>query len=581
MTRRTAAQYNWGKLEFDETLLTKHFTVQASKTVKFIVVHHMTIVGSGNGSALDACYNVWQSRAASAHYGIDGALVRQYVWDRNYAWSTGDTDGNRYGISIEHANSAAGPKWTVADATWKTGAKLAAHLHKTYKLGRPVSGKTLRKHSSFKATACPGPYMDSIWSTYVAEVQRVYDSLTGAPTPTPEQPIVWTSRADEYRVDITLPVYGRTAPHVDATKVTAALAVGSIIYATEITTRPDGDWVRSKFGTCFKASSLTLISDEPVPEQPEPEPGATQYTVIPGDTLNSIAARHGLSLAQLLALNGLDIIQPGLVLAVTDDVDPEPTPEPEPEPTATMVGFNLKSPTLLGKWLTWPFRRTGQIKIITDPKPTVVFIQEAGPPAKVKWYDTELAKYGLTNARAYDSNGSGRWRLIYHDQTFDRVAAHLYIIGPRIADDDKQMAVEIAERGGIPYFFGSFHLENESGAKFDTLRVDQMQDCFAEMIRCQKTYGIAPEHCILQGDTNSETWVRDWVEENTDYRDAAKLARVATDVDQESANSWEPSGVGPRIDYFLVHKNAIVNTFDQVDAHKVSDHDAQVINVNI
>ncbi|WP_332645096.1 N-acetylmuramoyl-L-alanine amidase [Aeromicrobium sp.] len=188
MTRRTPAQYDWAALEFDETILTKHFTSLSSRTIRFVVVHHMTIVGSGTGSALTACYNVWQNREASAHYGVDGNLVRQFVWDKDRAWSTGSSTGNQYGISIEHANSTAGPQWLVADNTWKTGARLAAHLHKTYKLGRPVSGVTLRKHSSFTATACPGPYLGSTaWGKYVAECQRVYDSITGAtPAPTPD-----------------------------------------------------------------------------------------------------------------------------------------------------------------------------------------------------------------------------------------------------------------------------------------------------------------------------------------------------------------------------------------------------------
>ena len=186
MTRRNPEQYNWKKLEFDEKLLTKHFTPQSSKQVKFIVVHHMTIIGHGTGSALDACWSTWQRREASAHYGVDGNLVRQFVWDKDYAWATGNFAGNRDGISIEHANSAAGPSWTVGEVTWKTGARLVGHLHHFYKMGRPVKDKTVRKHGSFVATACPGPHLGgAIWGAYVAEAQRVYDSLV-SPVPDPE-----------------------------------------------------------------------------------------------------------------------------------------------------------------------------------------------------------------------------------------------------------------------------------------------------------------------------------------------------------------------------------------------------------
>jgi len=184
MTRRTPAQYKWSALEFDETILTKHFTSPRSLKIAFVVVHHMTIIGDGTGKALTGCYNTWQTREASAHYGVEEGLVRQFVWDRDAAWATANRTGNHAGISIEHANISTDPEWRVSDKTWKTGARLAAHIHKVYKLGRPVKDKTLRRHKDFYATACPGPYINSIWSKYVAEAQRVYDEIT-APAPVP------------------------------------------------------------------------------------------------------------------------------------------------------------------------------------------------------------------------------------------------------------------------------------------------------------------------------------------------------------------------------------------------------------
>lgn len=190
MSRRQPNQYNWMKLQFDERLLTKHFNKgRAGQTPKFVVVHHMTIVGDGKGKANNACYNVWQARQASAHFGVDGDSVMQFVKDSDTAWANGNQMANRQGIAIEHANSKTGPSWEVSEKTWKNGAKLTAHLHHVYKLGRPVStnnGKsgTIRKHSSFKATACPGPFIDGIWSQYVKEAQRCYDEIV-KPKPKP------------------------------------------------------------------------------------------------------------------------------------------------------------------------------------------------------------------------------------------------------------------------------------------------------------------------------------------------------------------------------------------------------------
>lgn len=186
MVRRSPEEYNFSKLEFDQTILKKHFTPGRRKKLKRVVIHHMTIRGTGSGSALTACYTTWQNRAASAHYGVDGKHIRQFVWDGNTAWATGNSTANHESISIEHANSTTSPNWTISDTTWKNGAKLAAYIHAVYKLGRPTSNAkgtsgTLVKHKTFASTACPGPYMDKIWGDYVAEAQRVYDNITGKP----------------------------------------------------------------------------------------------------------------------------------------------------------------------------------------------------------------------------------------------------------------------------------------------------------------------------------------------------------------------------------------------------------------
>jgi endonuclease/exonuclease/phosphatase family metal-dependent hydrolase len=207
VTRRTPKQYNWAKAEFDETLLTKHFRAKKSRKIKFIVIHHMTIVGKGTGAANDACYKTWQTRKASAHYGIDGEFVRQFVWDKDVAWATGSNSGNSYGISIEHANSEAAPRWTISSTSLATSARLTARLHYLHKLGRPRSGVTLKRHRDFKATECPGPYLVGRWSAYVSECQKQYDIIAGvspAPNPAPTPKVRYRVTAAELN--------GRTGP---------------------------------------------------------------------------------------------------------------------------------------------------------------------------------------------------------------------------------------------------------------------------------------------------------------------------------------------------------------------------------
>lgn len=219
MARRNPGQYNWGALEFDETILPAvplRCTSPRQGKIAFAVLHHMTVLGRGDGGANDACYNIWQSREASAHYGVDGKYVRQFVWDSDAAWATANWNGNHQGISIEHANSATGDAsgWPIADETWKTGARLTAYLHKAYGLGRPWTdggnAGTVRVHRSFFATGCPGAYMMAILDQYVAEAARIYDALVSGVNPAssdtftpivPEEDIVATLQELEALLD--------------------------------------------------------------------------------------------------------------------------------------------------------------------------------------------------------------------------------------------------------------------------------------------------------------------------------------------------------------------------------------------
>lgn len=187
MTRRSPEQYNFDKLEFDETIIPKNFT-PANRKPEGFVVHHMMVLNRdiNRPDALDACYDIWvnQGREASAHYGVDGPFIRQYVYDKDIAWANADADANRRFIAVEHANMTLDETGTVndykvAEDTWKNGAKLIAYGHKLYDMARP-SSNTIHRHHDFSNTSCPGPYIDRIFGAYISYCQKVYDAITGS-----------------------------------------------------------------------------------------------------------------------------------------------------------------------------------------------------------------------------------------------------------------------------------------------------------------------------------------------------------------------------------------------------------------
>lgn len=74
-------------------------------------------------------------------------------------------------------------------------------------------------------------------------------------------------------------------------------------------------------------------AEAPPPTTPEPAPagGSNLYTVVPGDTVSGIAARHGVDVNGMLAANGLgaySIIVPGQALKLTGPAVATPAPVP-------------------------------------------------------------------------------------------------------------------------------------------------------------------------------------------------------------------------------------------------------------
>ena len=170
---------SWENLEADEDLiLSTHMTKgrQGCKVDK-IVLHH-----NGGNLTGRGCYDVWQTREASAHYQVaaDGRIT-QLVWDTDTAWHSGDWNANLTSIGVEHADISTDP-WSISEATLDNGAHLVAALCKHYGLGRPQWGVNVFPHSHFSATACPASIAGSQNAAYMSKAQAWYDRMTGAPT---------------------------------------------------------------------------------------------------------------------------------------------------------------------------------------------------------------------------------------------------------------------------------------------------------------------------------------------------------------------------------------------------------------
>lgn len=165
---------SWTDLEPDEyKLLSKHFTAgRQGSTIRHVVVHH-----NGGNLSIQGCYDVWQTREASAHYQVDAqGRIGQLVHDADTAWHAGSWAENIQSIGIEHADISTSP-WRVSDATLDNGAHLVAAICRAYKLGRPQWGVNVFPHSHFKSTECPASLAGDQQAAYMARAQTYYDNL--------------------------------------------------------------------------------------------------------------------------------------------------------------------------------------------------------------------------------------------------------------------------------------------------------------------------------------------------------------------------------------------------------------------
>lgn len=157
--------------------ITKHKNSgRGGHKIEKIFVHHMAGVLS-----VQQCGNVFNTRPASAHYGVSGTAIGQYVDEKDTAWHCGNFAWNQRSIGIELANST-GAKggWMVSDTTLHTAIKLIADICrrngiKSLKYTGDMRGN-LCMHRWVSSTSCPGPYLSHKFAVIASGVNKILGS---------------------------------------------------------------------------------------------------------------------------------------------------------------------------------------------------------------------------------------------------------------------------------------------------------------------------------------------------------------------------------------------------------------------
>lgn len=160
------------------TKLSPHYDSREGTRITDITIHHM----AGNLTVYQ-CGEVFQTREASANYGIDGeGRVGLYVDEDHASWANANAASNRRSITIELANDEIGGNWHVSDTAIEKCIELCVDICRRRDIDLVYTGDTsgtLTRHNMFYSTACPGPYLQSKFPYIESEVRKRLNMKNG------------------------------------------------------------------------------------------------------------------------------------------------------------------------------------------------------------------------------------------------------------------------------------------------------------------------------------------------------------------------------------------------------------------
>lgn len=152
--------------------LSPNYDSRDGKRITDITIHHM----AGN-LTVEQCGQVFQTRPASANYGIDSkGRVGLYVDEKYTSWANGNFASNQRSITIELANDRIGGNWHVSDTAINKCIELCVDVCRRNGIKRlNFTGNAygnLTMHRYFMATTCPGDYLASKFPYIANEVNK-------------------------------------------------------------------------------------------------------------------------------------------------------------------------------------------------------------------------------------------------------------------------------------------------------------------------------------------------------------------------------------------------------------------------
>lgn len=234
--------------------------------IQYIVLHWIV----GPLSAADAVFkNPNLEKPRSAHFGISGNIVHQYVKEEHTAYHAANWDYNVKSIGIEHEGGQMvnGARVVPSQATHETSAQLIATLSKKY--GIPLDRAHIKKHNEIVATECPGS-LNVDW--IIGRAKEINTPAPPpAPTPVPGIPAVLDRRKVTVIASIGVnlrPVPNTSQKPIRALPKNTIVDVEGFVQGAVSGNPPINTWWKVAGQNAFIWSGATDV----VPAWPQPQP---------------------------------------------------------------------------------------------------------------------------------------------------------------------------------------------------------------------------------------------------------------------------------------------------------------------
>lgn len=158
----------------------RHWNGRAGNGIKRIVIHHCA-----GALTLEQISRIFRTRNSSATYAIDkDGRIGQYVPEEYRPWTTSGWEPDKNCITIEVSNSRNdSAEWPVSDIVYSRLLELVTDICRRNHLTLNYTGdKTgnLLMHKWYHATACPGPYLSSMFNSIAQTVNSRLQAETGS-----------------------------------------------------------------------------------------------------------------------------------------------------------------------------------------------------------------------------------------------------------------------------------------------------------------------------------------------------------------------------------------------------------------